>query len=420
MRDSAAGFDIPSDASNGRLHAQGRIREIDGLRAFAVAGVVAYHFELGPTGGYLGVDLFFVISGYVITRTLLAERAATGTTSFSRFWLRRITRIFPSLAVVLLAVGLWARIGGSDAFIRAASQQSLAAVVSGVNWWQIYGPTGYWDLGAQASPLTHLWSLAVEEQFYLIWPLLFSLVFFLSPPHRWMLVGALAAASYLSAAVLADPQAIAQDFGVLNRLYEGTDTRAGALLLGCAAALAPRRHPFHEPHRRWARTVAIGLAVACLIGAWVSIGITDAALHRGVLAATGLSAAVLVHSAGDRSLGVLAPLLRWGPLHSLGILSYVIYLWHWPVWVWSGTTPLTDQPLLRAATSLAITLGLALVTHHLVEMPVLRRGLGWPAAAALLVAVSAVIIVNATTLLMAADAATTVPATGIGLPYIPA
>lgn len=400
MREPAAPADIPTHTPPARPRGSGRIREIDGLRAVAVTGVVAYHFGFGPTGGYLGVDLFFVISGYVITKSLVNERAASGSSSLSHFWLRRVNRIFPSLAIVLLAVGLWARLGGSDAFVRAASQQSLSAVISGVNWWQIFGPTGYWDLGAQASPLTHLWSLAVEEQFYLIWPLLFSVIFLVPHRHRWMVVSVLAAASYAWAAILANPEVIAQDYGFLNRLYQGTDTRAGALLLGCAAALAPRLPSRDASSTRRLSATCVALALACLLASWVSIESTDPALYWGILAVAGLSAATLVYSAGSDSLGILAPLLRCRPVMALGALSYVVYLWHWPVWVWLGTTSLADQPGLKAA-AVAATLGLAYATHRLVERPLLRKGLSWPAALAFVLAVSAAIVVNAATLLLA-------------------
>ena len=398
----------------------GRIREIDGLRALAVAGVVAYHFGLGPSGGFLGVDLFFVISGYVITRSLLVERAMSGRTSLSRFWARRVTRIFPSLAVVLLAVGIWAHLGGSDAFVRAAGQQSLAAVVSGVNWWQIFGPTGYWDLGAQESPLTHLWSLAVEEQFYLVWPLLLAIISMWPGGQRWTVVAVLALASYLWAGALADPIAIEQDYGILNRLYEGTDTRAGAILLGCTAALAPRLPPSRRPLLQAARRVGIPLAFTCLLSAWAFAEITDPALYRGVLAATGLAAAAILYFAGSGSLGLVAPLLRCRPVAALGALSYVVYLWHWPVWVWSGTTPLADQPWPRGAVALSITICLAYVTHRLVERPLLRRGLGWSTAIPVVLVVSAIIALNAVMLLETTTDQAAGDSVGARLPYIPA
>jgi peptidoglycan/LPS O-acetylase OafA/YrhL len=212
----------------------GRISAVDGLRALAVSAVIAFHFGLGVPGGFLGVDFFFVISGYVITRLLLIERCQTGAIGWTRFWARRARRLLPAVVVVLIAVQMWLRLGAPPELRGTTNAQTIAALTYVSNWYAIVANVGYWGAQIDATPLTHLWSLAVEEQFYVAWPLLLVAVLALTRSHRAVAVaaGLGAVASYTTGVVLFHAEGV-------DRAYLGTDARAGALLLGvlCAVVL---------------------------------------------------------------------------------------------------------------------------------------------------------------------------------------
>ncbi|WP_460370734.1 acyltransferase family protein, partial [Actinocorallia lasiicapitis] len=151
-----------------------RIPGIDGLRAVAVLGVMAFHFELGLDGGFLGVDLFFVISGFVITRLLAAERSSSGRIGLGRFWFRRVKRLMPALFVTVAAVQVWMVLQDPPGLRPTTNGQTLAALGYVSNWYAIVAQVDYWAVAGSAAPLSHLWSLAVEEQFYLCWPALLA------------------------------------------------------------------------------------------------------------------------------------------------------------------------------------------------------------------------------------------------------
>ena len=206
---------------------------LDGLRAVAVLAVVFYHLNVGwASGGLLGVGVFFVLSGYLITDLLLAEREREGAIALGRFWLRRARRLLPALWVMLVVVTLWivfldpSQLGG----IRGAL---LAALLYFSNWWYAFQHVSYFASFGAPSPLGHLWSLAVEEQFYLVWPLLLMLA--LRVVHRrWLLAGLLVAGAVASAWAMA---ALFQPGSDPTRVYEGTDTRAFQLLIGASLAI---------------------------------------------------------------------------------------------------------------------------------------------------------------------------------------
>ena len=212
---------------------------LDGLRAVAVLAVVLYHLNVGwASGGLLGVGVFFVLSGYLITDLLLAEREREGAIALGRFWLRRARRLLPALWVMLVVVTLWivfldpSQLGG----IRGAL---LAALLYFSNWWYAFQHVSYFASFGAPSPLGHLWSLAVEEQFYLVWPLL--LILALRFVHRrWLLVGLVIAGALASAWAMA---ALFQPGSDPTRVYEGTDTRAFQLLIGASLAIVLAEPP---------------------------------------------------------------------------------------------------------------------------------------------------------------------------------
>ncbi|MEU7873963.1 acyltransferase family protein [Dactylosporangium sp. NPDC049140] len=326
---------------------------LDGLRAVALGGVLLAHgLPAVLPGGFLGVDLFFVLSGYLITSLLLDEYDSRGRLRLGEFWRRRARRLMPALALVVAFVVLAGPrlLPGQDP--APLRPDAVAALTYWANWRMIYRGGDYFTQTAAASPLQHTWSLAIEEQFYLLWPLLLMLAGRLPHPRRWIGAGALAgaAASAVAAAVLYDPAAP-------DRVYFGTDTRASALLIGAALAAAPPG----LRGRRWAAAVGAAVLAAAALG----VHGDTAALYRGGFVLIALAAAALV-AAPARVLGV-AP-LRW-----IGRVSYGGYLWHWPLFAIldAERTGLAGPPLF--AVRVGATLAVAAASFHLVEQPVRRR-----------------------------------------------
>ncbi|WP_182378126.1 acyltransferase family protein [Nocardioides sp. WS12] len=370
---------------------------LDALRGIAVAGVVGYHIWPGALpGGFLGVDVFFVISGYLITVGLSADLGASRARTFQRFWIRRARRILPALFVMMTVTCAAAGVLGAMSAVRLREQ-----VVSGLtfttNWHQISTGESYF---ASLNPpiFQHLWSLAIEEQFYLLWPLLLLVLVRLvrSDRHRWMVVAALAVASIVAMAVgysgAADP----------SRLYFGTDTHGFSLMLGALTALVrvpvaqfasiqltsiqllSIQHPSNRftVSRPAAVKSSVALALAALLVAFASMSDTGAFAYRGGIAAiaavTGLLIVVLETVDHQR----VARALPLAPLVWLGERSYGLYLWHWPVVVlvaerWAATSG--SGLAMRGLVILAISLLLASLSWKYVEKPFLRGiRLAWP------------------------------------------
>lgn len=344
-------------------------RGIDGLRAFAVTAVLLYH--AGVTwipGGFLGVDVFFAISGYLITSLLVAELVATGEISLHAFWARRARRLLPAVAVLLLGVSTVALVLAPDAASRLRGDL-LAALTYSSNWWQIIRGESYFETFGRPPLLRHLWSLAVEEQLYIVLPL--TLAWFGrrgSLPRPRMLAGCAVAGAAGSAILLQvlwrtdDP----------SRAWFGTDTRAAGLLVGVALGLVwPVGGTFWKLSRARRRAVdaAALLAIGGLMTLMLTIGERDAGLHRFGFALTavlaGVAVATVAHPASrvGRVLGIR-------PLHWIGTRSYAIYLWHWPVI--ALTRPHLDVDIdgwQLLAVRMLITLVLAEASWRLVEQP---------------------------------------------------
>ena len=367
---------------------------LDGLRAVAVLAVIAYHLNLGwAPGGLLGVGVFFVLSGYLITDLLLAQRERYGHFRLGEFWTRRARRLLPALWVMLGVVVLWVSIA-KPAQLGALRGDVVAALLYVSNWWYALQHVSYFASFGPPSPLGHLWSLGIEEQFYLVWPLLLvagaallgprlrrsePLVLNLRPSLLVrpvipvVLILLLAAASAVAMAVLYQPGADP------NRVYYGTDTRAFELLLGAALA-------FVWPSRRLSAQVSgsrrawLELSgVAGLSGIAVLVAVTDeyhAFIYRGGLVLLSLATVAAIVSIAHpattvgRALGV-AP-LRW-----LGVRSYGVYLWHYPVIVL--TTPLVDTAgahVVRDTLQFGATLLIAELSWRFIESPIRRQGFG--------------------------------------------
>jgi peptidoglycan/LPS O-acetylase OafA/YrhL len=367
---------------------------LDGLRAIAVVAVVGYHLDISwMRGGFLGVDLFFVISGFLITRLLLGEHVQSGRIDFGAFWVRRFRRLVPPLVVVVAASVVATRLWGVPAQWAGMRGDVLASLGYVANWRFVLNDTSYFDTLLGPSPLRHIWSLAVEEQWYLVWPLVMAV---LAPwAARRSRVGTVGVFLLVAAVASAAWMAFLYDPADLSRVYYGTDTRAQQLLVGAAlawiTAAAPAR--FDGASLAGLRLPANGLFVG-FVAATVFIDDEAAWLYRGGLLALSLGAAVLVVATSvpgsDGPLGWLAH--PW--MVALGRRSYSLYLWHWPVIVFVGP-PMGIEgsdpalALLRTAVALALTEA----TYRLVETPI-RHGsgravkvvAGWSAAAVITVA----------------------------------
>jgi len=386
---------------------------LDGLRGVAVAAVVLFH--LGRlSGGFLGVDLFFVLSGFLITSLLVAEHRADGTIALGRFWVRRARRLLPALFVVLVAVaaliGTLTPVGERPAF-RGDALATLAYVA---NWHALVDDTTYWDMFVQPSPLDHMWSLAIEEQFYLVWPLVVVGLCAVARRRGWSATRTLAAFSLVGAAASFVVLALAYTPLDTSRAYYGTDSRVGPTLLGAALAAVSA-----ERLRDRAVTRAVGtasssvpvharggvpvlgmVAAAVMAGAVLTIDGIGAAYYRGGLLVFSMAAVAMVHAVtGDRA-GLVGRALALRPLRALGVISYGVYLWHWPVIVY--VTPeragLTGWAL--DVLRVGLTLAVAAASYRLVERPIRRGALRGPVvrfgfAGAVAVTTAAVLVTTA-------------------------
>jgi peptidoglycan/LPS O-acetylase OafA/YrhL/lysophospholipase L1-like esterase len=380
---------------------------LDGLRALAVLAVIAFHeqFSWAP-GGLLGVGVFFTLSGYLITDLLLGQWRAQGRMQLGDFWLRRAKRLLPALFVMLAVVTAWVTLFDRA---RLASLRGAdgAAATYWSNWFLIATHESYFSRFAPPQPLDHLWSLAVEEQFYLIWPwlLLLGLTLIRRRPGAvgWLALPtmALAAASAVAMVVLYQPGYDP------TRIYEGTDTRASGLLIGAALAMV-------WPSIRAARTgragrIALDIPAMAGLGVIVimvwRVGQYSPFLYRGGLVLLSFATAAVVAAVACPA-SITGRLLAWRPLRWLGVRSYGIYLWHYPVIVL--TTPANGiVSLPRAAAQIASSIVIAALSWRYVEDPIrhgaierlwarLRssgaRRIGWTGAAAGGTAIAVVVL----------------------------
>jgi peptidoglycan/LPS O-acetylase OafA/YrhL len=343
----------------------------------AVAGGVFFHG--GPlSGGFLGVDAFFVLSGFLITSLLLAEAGARGRIGLGEFWMRRARRLLPALVCVLLAVAVYARVLAKPDELAAIRGDALATVGYFANWRAIFTSHDYWSLFRSPSPLNHTWSLAIEEQFYLVWPLLVAGVvrgFGSRVAAKRLLVMSIALVVVSSAwtLVLFDP-------GNPSRVYYGTDTRVASILLGAAfAAWLSLRGPVRSPRARVGLEVAAIGALLLLSAAFTRLSGSSDILFRGGLIALAVAVVVVIAAAVHPRRGPVSRVLSFRPLCALGLVSYGVYLWHWPIYVVinESRAHLTGWSLLAAR--LAVTLAVAALSYRFVEQPI-RRGARSPLA----------------------------------------
>ncbi len=362
---------------------------LDGLRGLALLGVLFFHAGGMLPGGFLGVDLFFVLSGYLITSLLVAEHQQTSKIDLVAFWVRRARRLFPALLSLMVAIAVYARWFARADELASLRTEALATLGYVANWRAILSQQSYWDLFSTPSPLEHTWSLAIEEQFYVVWPLLASLL--LRRSKSLLLGGAmlLAACSAVALSWLYDPSNT-------SRVYLGTDTRAAGILLGAAFALLvpPGTVASARAVRRWDLVGGAGLLI--LGWAWCRLDGDSPWLYRGGLWVTELAALAVIGCAVLSRAGWIVRLLSLSPLRWFGRVSYGAYLWHWPINLVLTSDLLGWSSWLLNSTRFALTFGIAALSFYYFEQPIRRRGVPfgkpWVVAPASVVAVTALLI----------------------------
>jgi len=348
---------------------------LDGLRAIAVIAVIAYHLDPDwVPGGLLGVGVFFTLSGYLITDLLLGQREATGRLQLGNFWLRRARRLLPALFLMLAVVVAWVTLLDRSQ-LPSLRGDVLAAAAYVSNWWNIVREASYFARFGPPPPLDHLWSLAVEEQFYLIWPWLLWLGL-RYVPGRHRMAGLTLAGAALSAAAMA----LLYEPGIdPTRVYEGTDTRAFGLLLGAALAMVwPSRELRADRINLRGRLLLDGVGVIGLVVIGFLILRTreySPFLYPGgiVLLSVGtvLALIALVHPASRLGVAV-----GWAPLRWLGVRSYGIYLWHYPIIVLTAPSLQERASLSLEVFQVVATVVVAALSWRYFEEPIRRGAIG--------------------------------------------
>ena len=312
---------------------------LDGLRAVAITLVVAFHAFRVPAGGWLGVDLFFVLSGFLITTLLVQEHREHGRVSLRAFYERRARRLFPALFVMLAIVGA----------IFGVQHRSLLGVVPGL----FYFTNVVMAVDSPSIPeeLRHLWSLAAEEQFYLLWPVVLFVIF--GGRLRLGMAAVVAGAAFATGLAM-----VLYGDGQWDRIAFGPDTRGASILVGCGLALMP-----------WRRLRALEFPAIALVIGLLAVNLDPWTISGPPVLLFALACAVLIARCLEP--GPLATLLAFAPIVFLGRISYSLYLWHVPILIWVGA----EQTETSAASVMGVALALiaATASYYLIELPFLRR-----------------------------------------------
>lgn len=343
------------------------IKEIDGLRALAVIMVLAYHLKMPfAKSGLLGVTVFFVISGYLITGILINEIEESGGVDLKNFWLRRIRRLLPavlSMAVVMIFVSA---VVNRVVFTKGCNDL-LSAVFGYNNWWQIFRKVSYFENAGAPSPFTHCWSLAIETQFYLIYPIL--LILLSKARNRGKIFAAVTAVLAMISVVLMG--VLYSPDGDPSRVYYGTDTRAFSLLIGALAAIQKEYHIIKVKLRGKLWAVIGSISVLILIGMMMLISSYSSFLYYGGQAIVSVLAAFVVYAV-TVSRSLLNIILGSSILKWIGDRSYSIYLWHYPIIVlMSGGKRATWWIVIL---EVVLSVGVAELSYRFIETPV-RHGI---------------------------------------------
>lgn len=345
---------------------------LDSLRGLAILGVILYHINFNwMPGGFLGVTVFFVLSGYLITDILAIEWKNNKRIDLKKFWLSRARRLLPGMLIMLIVTLAWITIFHSSLLVKMRGD-SLAALLYFSNWWYIYHKLSYFDSFSQLSPLNHFWSLAVEEQFYVVWPFVISLGFYyIKKQSRMILFICLGAiASALAMAILYEPGTDP------SRIYYGTDTRAFSLLIGAALALiwpSSRLASKIIPQARLILDIIGGVALIIILTMFWKTNQYEPFLYRGGMVLLSIATALLVANLAHPA-SRIAQFLRFRPLRWMGVRSYGIYLWHYPII--TLTTPKVNTgefSFTRAILQFLLIIIVAQISWKFIENPI-RKG----------------------------------------------
>ncbi|MBC2251903.1 acetyltransferase [Listeria welshimeri] len=349
------------------------VPSIDGLRALAVIAVIAYHLNFSwAKGGFIGVDIFFVLSGYLITNILLTQWEKNQTLQLKQFWLRRFRRLIPAAYVMIVVVVIFSVLFHSE-ILKNLRGDAIASFFYVSNWWFIFHNVSYFDSFGMPSPLKNLWSLAIEEQFYLIWPV-FLLVFLRWVKNPKLLLKIVIGLGLLSAIWMTILYVPGTD---PSRVYYGTDTRLFDLLSGCALAFVwpfNRLSPNIPKRSKAALNIAgtISILFFFLITALVSE--YQPFLYRGGLLFVAIMGVVMIATIAHPA-SYLSKIFSFKPLRWIGTRSYGIYLWHYPII--TLTTPVLEigQPSIwRSILQVAATFTIAELSFRYIETPIRKNG----------------------------------------------
>jgi peptidoglycan/LPS O-acetylase OafA/YrhL len=330
---------------------------LDGLRALAVIAVMVFHQNhLG--GGFLGVDVFFVLSGFLITSLLLIDHANTGKIVSFAFWRRRVRRLFPALLVLLAITALYAVTVARPESLESIRREAFATLVYIQNYWVLNHPEDF------RYPLAHTWSLSIEEQFYVVWPLLLAGLVWITRRRRWLVVAVLGLA-LLSAALMSARYGNAQG----RSANFSTETRAHELLIGAALgiALLGRRVSGRVLH------IAGTMALLILVVAAFTAGDHAPFLYRGGYLLIAVTTAVVITAAVSSGSSWLRAALSWKPLVWIGLISYGLYLYHFAMYGFVNAQDIVTWEPALVAMRFGLTIVVAAASYYLIEQPI-RKG----------------------------------------------
>jgi peptidoglycan/LPS O-acetylase OafA/YrhL/CubicO group peptidase (beta-lactamase class C family) len=372
---------LPMAAGEQRAERAARLPYIpglDGLRAVAVIAVLLYHAGFSVWGGFLGVEAFFVLSGFLITALLLAEWREFGAISLRRFWFRRARRLLPALflllAGVVLYTNIWLPRESADVY-----KDTFAALAYVMNWHLIFGGQSYFDPLLRPPLLQHLWSLAVEEQFYLVWPIVFVVTMRVARK-----IGLLALTIGAALGSIALMTVLFQPGADPSRIYYGTDTRAAGLLLGSALAMVwtpGKGMDATDVHHSWLLDILGAVALIGLIACFFGFSPWHQFLYPGGFGLVALLTLILIWVVTHPGARWMPSILGSRPLCWIGVRSYGLYLWHWPVFM--VTRPYMDVSLDGVplfALRMTVVMVLVELSYRFVELPIRQGALErtWP------------------------------------------
>lgn len=352
---------------------------IDSLRALAVLAVIIYHVDVNYLpGGFLGVDLFFVLSGYLISSLIIKEYRKTGSINLYNFYLRRARRLLPAV-YFMITVGIILMVIFNEVLLKKSHLDAIFGYIYSSNWWYIFHKLDYFDSFGSQSPFKHLWSLAIEEQFYMIFPLLFLLInskkkekdgmYKLSKSFLYIVLG-LIFVSLITHILLFD-------INNISRIYFGTDTRAFSLLVGVVGAILYPMDKLNTkitPQENFVYSVVSLISIAILITIMIYTSEYNTWLYRGGFLLVAILGIIIIISSGKQHT-VMAKLLSFKPVVFIGKISYSLYLWHFPILVL--TTPVSEignPNIFYVILRVILTFIVAIISYVFVETPIRKLG----------------------------------------------